>query len=119
MYKNFLKNSAKNNSILDLGCNKGYLLKILEEEGYVHLTGVDLSQEDLIIAKKVLPGATFIEDDIFHFLKYTNEKYDIIFLKAVIEHIEKSRVIELLQLISKRLSDSGFVIIDVYNADWL
>jgi 2-polyprenyl-3-methyl-5-hydroxy-6-metoxy-1,4-benzoquinol methylase len=119
MYKTYFKNVAKDAAILDLGCNKGYLLKTLETEGYTDLTGVDLSKKDLEIAASIVPQAAFIADDIFDFLLHSQQKFDVILLKAVIEHVEKSRVIELLQLMSSRLSPTGFVLIDVYNADWL
>lgn len=31
--------------VLDLGCGPGYLLKMLEDQGYTDVTGVDLSAE--------------------------------------------------------------------------
>lgn len=119
IYSNYLKNLSKDVSILDLGCNKGYLLKTLFDRGYSNVTGVDLSRGDISTAKTIIPEATLVEDDIYTFLKKTKKKYDLIFLKAVIEHVEKPRVLELLQLISSSLTDTGFVLIDVYNADWL
>ncbi len=119
VYESYISHKSKNSSILDLGCNKGYLLKTLKDEGFTNLTGVDLSVQDIKIAEKIIPEAHLVVDDIYHFLKTTEQYFDIIFLKAVIEHLEKNRVVELLQLISQRLSPKGFVIIDVYNADWL
>lgn len=119
IYGEYLKDVSKDAKILDLGCNKGYLLKTLFDRGYSNLTGVDLSRGDIAIAKTIIPEAILIEDDIYTFLKTTKNKYDLICLKAVVEHVEKERVIELLQLISSCLTSKGFVLIDVYNADWL
>lgn len=119
LYRDYLKDVSKDAKILDLGCNKGYLLKTLFDRGYIDLTGVDLSRGDISIAKTIVPEAVFIENDIYSFLKNTKNKYDLICLKAVIEHVEKDRVVELLQLMSLCLTDKGFVLIDVYNADWL
>ena len=119
MYNSYFETLHKNSSILDLGCNRGYLLKTFETHGFNHLVGVDLSKKDLEIAQQLVPKGLFIEDDIFNFLQRSQEKFDVIILKAVIEHVEKSRVVELLELMAKNLKPDGFVLIDVYNADWL
>lgn len=119
LYKPLLQDVSLDSQILDLGCNKGYLLKALSNLGYFNLTGVDLSRGDISVAKTIIPEAVLIEEDIYSFLKKNNKKYDFICLKAVIEHVEKCRVVELLKLMSSSLTEKGFVLIDVYNADWL
>ncbi len=119
IYKKYFINIHKDARILDLGCNRGYLLKILHENNFSNLTGVDLSKNDLDVARSLSPTINFIKKDIFEFLKNIKFKYDVIFMRAVIEHIEKDRIIFLLNLIRSALNPSGFALIDTDNADWL
>jgi len=119
-YEEFLKRTdLKSAKILDVGCGKGFLLNSLHELGYKNVTGVDLSKGDIAAGRKVFPHIDFIEEDIFLFLEKHTNTFDIIFLKAVIEHVEKHKVISLLRLINGALKPGGLCVIDVYNADWL
>lgn len=118
MYASYFSQVPLDSSILELGCNKGYLLSLLAQRGYTSTTGVDLSGGDLQIARKLAPQARLIEQDIFTFLD-TCEQFDVILLKALIEHVEKDKVLLLLQKIHSKLNVGGIVLIDVYNADWL
>ncbi len=119
IYASYFKKIRLEASILELGCNKGYLLHTLGKRGYFSTTGVDLSLGDLKVAKRVVPHAKLVEKDIFEFLDETEELFDVIVLKALIEHIEKPRVMELLKKIHRKLKQNGIVLIDVYNADWM
>lgn len=118
MYAPYFKEIDSNASILELGCNKGYLLNVLNKKGYHTATGVDLSKGDLQIARHIAPQADFVEADIFSFLDQSEQFFDVVILKALIEHIEKNRVLELLEKIYRALRPGGVVLIDVYNADW-
>lgn len=44
-------------SILEIGCNDGSLLKIFDEEGFIHLTGIDPISRLIEIARSKIPGA--------------------------------------------------------------
>ena len=57
--------------------------------------------------------------DAFEFLIDSEEKYDVIYMRAVFEHIDKDRIIELLRLINERLTIDGKVLIEVPNMDWI
>ena len=119
VYATYFKKVGRDKAILELGCNKGYLLNVLAEEGYTNLVGVDLSEGDIEVARRLNPGATIIQEDIFTFLEKMPESFDVILLKALIEHIEKDRIMELLEKIHRALKQGGFILIDVYNADWV
>lgn len=119
IYQKYFISIPKNAPILELGCNKGHLLRVLHTRGYKNLFGVDLSQGDLECAKKIIPEATLIEEDIFNYLMAHENKFQVIILKALIEHIKKDKVMLLLDSINKSLAPGGFVLIDVQNSDWL
>ena len=109
-------NSAE---ILEIACNKGYLLAALHSLEFKKLFGVDLSPLDVAKAKQIVPAAEISYADAFAYLGENVEKFDVIILKAVLEHIQKDRVIPLLEGIKSSLKPAGMVIIDVPNMDWL
>jgi len=119
MYANYIAGLDKNSSILELGCNKGFLLKSFERIGFKNLYGVDLSPDDLTIAKAIVPEAHLFYQDAFDFLDANQNKFDLIVLKALIEHIRKDQILLLLEKINKSLTSNGLVLVDVYNAAWI
>lgn len=112
---------GKNSSILEIGCNQGYYLQTIYERGqYDSITGIDLSPGDLCIAKDVCdPRIDLVQADAFEFLKKRGGYYDLIFSKAVFEHIDKNRLFELLELCKYALKDGGLLVIEVPNMDWI
>lgn len=105
--------------ILEIGCNKGYLLAALHSFQFKKLYGVDLSPLDVELARQIVPAAVISYADVFEYLQRNTGKFDLIMLKAVLEHIEKDRVLPLLENIRLSLTPTGTVIIDVPNMDWL
>ena len=110
------RNSAE---ILEIACNKGYLLAALQALEFKNLFGVDLSPLDVEKAKQIVPAAEISYADAFAYLGENVGKFDVIILKAVLEHIQKDKVIPLLAGIKSSLKPAGMVIIDVPNMDWL
>lgn len=109
-------NSAE---ILEIACNKGYLLAALHSLEFKKLFGVDLSPLDVEKAQQIVPSAEISYADAFDYLDANVEKFDVIILKAVLEHIQKDQVIPLLDAIKSGLKPAGMVIVDVPNMDWL
>lgn len=105
--------------ILDIGCNKGYLLAVLAEHGFEHLVGVDLSPVDVAIAKTIAPTAETICIDASDYLAQHVEQFDAIIIKAVLEHLPKTETLPMLEAIHRALKPSGMVLVDVPNMDWL
>ncbi len=114
--KNYLKHlpADKNAKIVDLGCGMGHFLNFLVKEKYCNYTGIDASEENIDFCRKNNFNAVL--GDIFEFLKDTKETYDVIVLNDIIEHLEKSEIILLLQLIFKALHHDGCLIIKTPNA---
>lgn len=117
-YKNFklplyLDGYLSNNKsikILDIGCGLGQTLEALKNQGYKNLEGIDISNEAVKICKeKGLKVSLKTIDDL-------EGKYDFIFLNHVLEHIEKKKVINILNKIKTFLSESGILYITVPNA---
>jgi len=110
------KNSSK---ILEIGCNRGYMLTALKSFGFQNLHGVDLSPDDVEKAKILVPSAEVVCADAFDYLKDKLEQFHIIILKAVLEHVQKDEIMPFLEKIKDSLNFEGSAIIDVPNMDWL
>lgn len=117
-YLKFIKNYNNDAKILEIGCNKGYLLKVLSQRGYKNLSGIDLSGVDLETAKRLNPEADIQLADANEYLLKNVGKFDVIIIKAVLEHVNKDMVIPLLHKMNDALRPGGVVIIDVPNMDW-
>lgn len=109
----------KNKKVLEIGCNKGYLLKTLQENGFNSLYGIDLSQSDLDIAQKRTSLNTLKKEDLFIELK--ENKFDVIISKDVMEHVIKEKQEEFVKSVYQALNEGGggVAIIQVPNMDWL
>ncbi|PIT88151.1 MAG: hypothetical protein COU29_04030 [Candidatus Magasanikbacteria bacterium CG10_big_fil_rev_8_21_14_0_10_36_32] len=105
-----LKN--KNVKILDIGCSTGGLLSILKSKGYLNLLGIDPSSSCVNAVKK-LYGIEAMVNNISNF--NSNEKFDLIILSAVLEHLVdfESSMCKIRSL----LSDSGMLFIEVPDAE--
>lgn len=104
--------------VLEIGCSKGYLLKVLSDLGFQHVYGVDASPGDVAIARRMVPSADIECADAATYLS-RGRAYNAILLKAVLEHIPKGEVLPLLNTIAESLSPNGLLIVDVPNMDWL
>jgi 2-polyprenyl-3-methyl-5-hydroxy-6-metoxy-1,4-benzoquinol methylase len=103
----------KSSSILELGCGPGYLLQYLETKGFNNCQGIDISPEQIEIAKS--KGYEVLQGDAIEFLKTTQKTFDIIFAFDFIEHFTKDELIELTSLIYKNLNSGGVFIIRTPN----
>lgn len=102
--------------ILDFGCGNGVLLYFLKNAGYYNIKGVDISEEQIVVARSLNLEDVQICDGI-EFLKSTEESFDFIFLFDVLEHFSKSDSAEVLELVHSSLKESGKLILHVPNAE--
>jgi SAM-dependent methyltransferase len=113
------KKTSLDAPILEIGCNRGFLIKTFFDKGYTNLTGIDLSPIDLEYAKKMNTGAKLILGDAYVHLQNAKGKYSVIIIKAVMEHIHKDKIPEFIHAMGEALSPGGVLLIDVPNMDWL
>ncbi len=113
-YERFLP-ADKTASILAIGCGYGRVLYFLQGAGYINITGIDISPQQIAAAKKngfeqvqCSPAAEYLADK--------KEKFDIIFMIDVLEHIEKAEVLKLLEKVLQALKPSGRLILQLPNA---
>ena len=104
--------------ILDTGCGNGGFLWWLQQIGYKNSSGIDISQEQIQIARGL--GIKNVEcADLIGFLGSKQGYYDVIFVMDVIEHFNKNEILGILKLTFDSLNSGGEVIIQTPNGESL
>lgn len=106
---------SRNANILEIGCGYGKNIIALKELGYVNVSGIDLSEEQVDFAKSKLKLNDIECIDVFEYLSKNNQKFDCILLIDVIEHFDLTALIKLGIMLEECLTDSGKLIIQVPN----
>jgi len=112
-YLPILKQFNKDVRILELGCGRGIFLEFLINNGYKNVFGIDVSKEQIDIAK--VQNLNAEEIDVLEYLKRNNEKFDLIFAIDLIEHFHKDELIPLFEGIYNKLKNGGAFVFHTPN----
>lgn len=82
----FLDEIPKTASFLEIGCNTGNQLLLLQEMGYANLCGVELQPYAIERARKRLPQASLSLGSALS-LPYQDASFDVVFTSGVLIHI--------------------------------
>jgi 2-polyprenyl-3-methyl-5-hydroxy-6-metoxy-1,4-benzoquinol methylase len=102
--------------IIEIGCGYGRNIKALQELGYSNIRGVDISEEQIAYASNQLKLINVGVSDAVSALVGEEEVYDVILLLDVLEHLELSYSVQLIELVKRALKPGGVFIIQVPNA---
>lgn len=110
----FKKFGGEVKTILNLGCGTGMHDLELSKRGY-EMTGLDLSEEMIKIAKKRCPEINFIVGDMSNF--NIDKKFDavICMFSSLGYLIEDKQIEDFLKSVKKHLNKNGLLIIDCWN----
>lgn len=95
-------------NILDAGCGNGFLAGKLASRGH-HVTGVDISQDGVDIARKNYPQIGFHIASLYDNLEPIVQNVDLVISSEVIEHLFSPKTF--LENISKVLKPRGSIIL--------
>lgn len=109
--------SDRNTPVLDMGCGPGYFLYMLDQLGYTDLTGVDLSPEQVALAREWCPRATIIQGDLREVLAQNPNRFGLVAGFDIIEHFSKDEILPLLTLVAQALRPGGRVILQTPNGE--
>jgi 2-polyprenyl-3-methyl-5-hydroxy-6-metoxy-1,4-benzoquinol methylase len=101
----------KGASIHDVGCGAGIKSHYLASKGF-EVTGTDFSEGMIATAQAQFPDITFKVLDVYDFDTLT-DKFDCIFAQAMLLHIPKARVMEVLEKFKNNLKPDGLLYIGV------
>jgi len=115
---------SKESLILDVACGVGYLEDYLLRKGFTRVKAIDISEEQIQMAKKNLSKQghqwnnkiEFQCVDVFNYLE-KNNGYKLIAVFDFLDHLGKNEVIKFLGLCNNALEDNGILILRVTNAE--
>lgn len=102
-------------AFLDLGCGNGDFLLYLKTRGFGNITGVEYSGEMKVISEKSVQGIRIIESDATDFLRNSDQQFDFILCAHLLEHFEKTKVVETFKLARKCLRPGGLFVVMTPN----
>ena len=101
----FLTYLNHNDSVLDIACGTGELLKYYNDVG-LKTTGIDISKEMVNISKSKVPNANIINMSLYD-IDTLEEKFDGISVTFTLVHIPKEKINEVIEKINGKLKDNG------------
>lgn len=114
-HKFFVDNVGENDTVLDIGCGNGALTYDVAKKAK-SVVGIDLDEQNISIAKGKYSreNIEYIPGDVLTDLP--NERFDVIILSNVLEHIDKR--VEFL-LSAKKLALKFLIMIPILNRSWI
>jgi SAM-dependent methyltransferase len=105
---------TQNNALLDMACGTGTHAKILKPHGFA-ITGVDLSEDMLAVARRKNPDTVFIQGDMRTFRP--NEKYGVVlcFYNAILYNPDEGQLRQTLSNFYAALEPGGVLIFDAVD----
>ena len=104
-----LKNTKEN--FLEIGCGNGFMLAEALRLGFKNVKGIEPSREAITFADNKIMN--FIQHGIFDENQIEKDKYDIVFIAMIIEHVVDSN--KFLESIYKILKPGGIIICICHN----
>ncbi|MFH0965719.1 MAG: class I SAM-dependent methyltransferase [Planctomycetota bacterium] len=106
---------SRDAAILDAGCGQGWMLAHLADLGYANLYGVDISAEQVALARQVVPDVH--EGDAGAYLEAHPERFDIVLAMDLLEHFERSEILSFLSACRRALKPGGRLILQTPNPE--
>jgi SAM-dependent methyltransferase len=99
--------------VLEIGCGAGGLLTYFGQRGFSHVLGVDISAEQVEIARK--RGVRAERHDVFEFLAEHPGDFDAIVAVDVLEHFGRDELLQLAHLVIASLKPRGRLLVQTAN----
>ena len=117
-YNYYLRNWLpvnKDAAIVDVGCGAGKLLYLFKNMQYTNVTGVDISPEQVKLARQVIPAVD--QANVLDWLEERPSAFDLITGLDIIEHLDKNEVLRFLDGSYKALKPGGRLVLQTPNAE--
>lgn len=107
--------NRKDAAICEVACGHGGLFYGLKKLGYMNMVGVDISAEQIELARKIWPNV--ILGDAMEFLQSHSDAFDLIVAFDFLEHFRKEEIFPILDVFYAALRPGGRVILSTPNAE--
>jgi 2-polyprenyl-6-hydroxyphenyl methylase/3-demethylubiquinone-9 3-methyltransferase len=101
--------------VLDMGCGAGFLTHELASAGH-EVTGVDLSEESLNVARKLDKKGSYLRADVTA-IPLESESFDAVCAMDLLEHVENPKAV--VQEASRLLKPGGLFFFHTFNRTFL
>jgi SAM-dependent methyltransferase len=116
-YLPLLTDVGRDEPVLELGCGPGHLLELLAMAGFANVQGIDVSAEQVELAK--VRGLRAEATDVFDFLASREDLYGAIVAIDFLEHFTKDELVRLVPLIYRALKPGGVLLVQTANGQGL
>jgi len=104
----------KNAFVLDVGIGSGEMLSCMKKWGYVNYLGIDVSSSTVNFCKSQDLNCLLVQNAT-EWLNNHKEKFSLITVIDVLEHIPKQETILFLKAIKERMKKRGILLLQVPN----
>lgn len=111
---NWIKPYIQKKKILDIGCWTGTLEQLLKKEK-CKLTGIDIEEEPLKVARKKFPQYSFKKASVSEPLPFRKNEFDVVLYFMVIEHIPLKSETTAFKNINKVTKKGGYLFMSTMN----
>lgn len=109
--------SDRNAAVLDLGCGHGALIHFAREAGYLNVSGVDGSPEQVAVAKRLGIEGVAAGDLREALTAQQDASLDVVVAFDVIEHFTRDELLPFVDQVQRVLKPGGRWIIHVPNGE--
>jgi SAM-dependent methyltransferase len=107
--------ASRASSVLDVGCGRGYALRLLRDLGYCDLSGIDIDAGQVDFARSKGLGVERVGNSP-DYLNARRARYDVVLLMDLLEHLAAAEQATMLAAIRNALRPGGRLICTVPNA---
>lgn len=102
--------------VLDVGCGFGNIIKQVAGYGFTNVMGIDISEEAVSHCTQDGLNVEKIDDIVEFCQSYSGNKFDLVVMTHVIEHLPKKQIIETLEALRSIMASGGTLYIATPNA---
>ena len=99
--------------VLSISCGPGYFVKMLKDEGYTNVLGIDSEYDKVQYAPA--KGLNCIVANAVEFLQGLSEPFDVIVCEQELNHLTKEEMVQFLQLCYRSLRSNGSLLVHGLN----
>jgi 2-polyprenyl-3-methyl-5-hydroxy-6-metoxy-1,4-benzoquinol methylase len=106
---------SRDAAIADVACGAGWLLRFFARRGYRNAGGVDVSPEQVALARRHSPNVE--AGELLGFLRARRGQLDLVTGFDIIEHLDKSEVLDFLDACHGALRPGGRLVLQTPNGE--